>query len=134
MVNFESFSYFGYQKQLRIDLTYRINMRPAQGAGTDDAKAMDYRCQVDGYANTSKRRVEQPGDKTLATHQRELVCAKLSAGLKLIRESSIAPAQHISGVQISFRCLTKVGATSKFWLKLTDVKRHCRKVGNLSTT
>ena len=34
---------------------------------------------------------------------------------------------NISGVQISFRRLTKVGATSKFWLKLADVKRHCRK-------
>ena len=32
----------------------------------------------------------------------------------------------ISGVQISLRRLTKVGVTSKFWLKLTDVKRHCR--------
>ena len=40
----------------------------------------------------------------------------------------------ISGVQISFRRLTKVGVTSKFWLKLTDVKRYCRKVGDLSTT
>ena len=39
-----------------------------------------------------------------------------------------------SGVQITFRRLTKVGATSKFWLKLADVKRHCRKVGHLSTT
>ena len=28
----------------------------------------------------------------------------------------------LSGVQISFRRLTKVGATSKFWLKLTDVE------------
>ena len=29
---------------------------------------------------------------------------------------------------MSFRRLTKVGGvTSKFWLKLTDVKRHCRK-------
>ena len=26
----------------------------------------------------------------------------------------------LSGVQISFRRLTKVGVTSKFWLKLTD--------------
>ena len=32
------------------------------------------------------------------------------------------------GVQISFRHLTKVGVTSKFWLKLTDIKRHCRKL------
>ena len=40
----------------------------------------------------------------------------------------------LSGVQISFRRLTKVGATSKFWLELTDVKRHCHKVGILSTT
>ena len=40
----------------------------------------------------------------------------------------------LSGVQISFRRLTKVGATSKFWLKLTDIKGHCRKVGDLSTT
>ena len=39
---------------------------------------------------------------------------------------------YISGVQISFRRLTKVGATSMFWLKLTDVKRHCRKVGHVS--
>ena len=38
----------------------------------------------------------------------------------------------LSGVQISFRRLTEVGVTSKFWLKFTDVKRHCRKVGNLS--
>ena len=35
------------------------------------------------------------------------------------------PLIEISGVQITFRRLTKVGATSKFWLKLTDVKRHC---------
>ena len=41
---------------------------------------------------------------------------------------------QISGVQISFRHLTKVGVTSKFWLKLADVKRHCRKVGHLSIT
>ena len=34
----------------------------------------------------------------------------------------------LSGVQISFRRLTKVGFTSKFWLKLTDVKRHCHQV------
>ena len=34
-------------------------------------------------------------------------------------------AEIISGVQISFRRLTKVGSTSKFWFKLTDVKRHC---------
>ena len=40
----------------------------------------------------------------------------------------------ILGVQISFRRLTKVDATSKFWLKLTDAKRHCRKVGHLLTT
>ena len=40
----------------------------------------------------------------------------------------------ISGVQISFRGLTKVGVTSKFWLKLTVAKRHCREVGHLSTT
>ena len=40
----------------------------------------------------------------------------------------------VSGVQISFRRLTKVGVTSKFWLKLTCVKRDCRKVGHLSTT
>ena len=40
----------------------------------------------------------------------------------------------LSGVQISFRRLIKVGVTSKFWLKLTDVKGHCRKVGHLSTT
>ena len=40
----------------------------------------------------------------------------------------------ISGVQISFRRLTKVGATIKFWLKLTDVTRHFRKVGHLLTT
>ena len=41
---------------------------------------------------------------------------------------------NVSGVQISFRRLTKVGVSSKFWLKLTDVKRHCRKIGHLSTT
>ena len=41
---------------------------------------------------------------------------------------------HISGEQISFRRSKKVGATSKFWLKLTDVKHYCRKVGHLSTT
>ena len=41
---------------------------------------------------------------------------------------------YISGVQISFRRLKKVGVNSKFWLKLTDVKRHCRKVGHLSKT
>ena len=40
----------------------------------------------------------------------------------------------LSGVQISFRRLTKVSLTSKFWLKLTDVNRHCRKVGHMSTT
>ena len=42
--------------------------------------------------------------------------------------------QILSGVQRSFRRLTKVGVTSKFWLKLTDVKRLCRKVEHLSTT
>ena len=36
----------------------------------------------------------------------------------------------LSGVQISFRRLTKVGVASKFYLKLTDVKRHCREVGH----
>ena len=41
---------------------------------------------------------------------------------------------YISGVQISFRRLTKAGVTSKFWLKLTDVERHYRKVGRLKTT
>ena len=41
---------------------------------------------------------------------------------------------YLSDVQISFPRLTKVGVTSKFWLKLTDVKRHCRKIGHLSTT
>ena len=40
----------------------------------------------------------------------------------------------MSGVQISFRRLTKVGVTSKFRLKQTDVKCHCRKVGHLSIT
>ena len=30
--------------------------------------------------------------------------------------------------------MTKAGATSNFWLKLTDVKRHCRKFAHLSTT
>ena len=40
----------------------------------------------------------------------------------------------ISDVQISFRCLTEVNGTSKFWLELTDVKCHCRKIGHLSTT
>ena len=39
----------------------------------------------------------------------------------------------VLGVQINFRRLTKVSATSKFRLKLTHVKCHCRKVGNLST-
>ena len=29
--------------------------------------------------------------------------------------------KKLSGVQISFRRLAKVGATSKFWLKLTDM-------------
>ena len=28
--------------------------------------------------------------------------------------------------------MTKVSVTSNFWLKLTDVKRYCRKVGHLS--
>ena len=37
------------------------------------------------------------------------------------------------GVQIRFRRLTKVGVTSKFWLKMIDLKRHCRKVRHLST-
>ena len=32
---------------------------------------------------------------------------------------------------MSFRRFTKVGVTSKFRSKLTDVKRHCRKVGHL---
>ena len=39
-----------------------------------------------------------------------------------------------SGVQMSFRCLTKVSVTSKLWLKLTDIKRHFRKTEHLSTT
>ena len=40
----------------------------------------------------------------------------------------------LSDVQISFRRLTKVDVTRKLWLKSTDVKRHCRKVGHLSMT
>ena len=39
--------------------------------------------------------VERPGDKTPETHRRGIVCAKLSAGLTLIREPPIAPTQHI---------------------------------------
>ena len=31
------------------------------------------------------------------------------------------------GVKINFRRWTKLGATSKFWLKFTDLKRHCYK-------
>ena len=69
----------------------RINVRPAQGAGTDDAQAMDCRCRVDGYANTSQRGVEWPGDETPATYRRGIVCAKLSAGFTFTREAPIAP-------------------------------------------
>ena len=61
----------------------------------EDAEAMDYRCPVDSYANTSRRRVEPPGDKTAATHRKGVVCAELSASLTVIRESPIAPAQYI---------------------------------------
>ena len=39
---------------------------------------------------------------------------------------------YLSGVQIIFRRLTKVVATSKFWLKLTDVKCYSRKYRVLS--
>ena len=42
--------------------------------------------------------------------------------------------EFLSGVQISFRRLTKVGVTSKFWLKLSNIKRHCRRVVHLATT
>ena len=61
-------------------------VKPAQGAGADDAEAMDCRRRVDGYANKSRRRVERPGDKTPATLRRGIFCAKLSAGLTLIRD------------------------------------------------
>ena len=54
---------------------FRMNVRPAQGAGADD--------------------VERPRNKTPVTRQRGLVCAKLSAGLTLIRKLPIAPAQYI---------------------------------------
>ena len=41
---------------------------------------------------------------------------------------------QVQQVQISFHRLTKDSVTSKFWFKLTDVKRYYRKVGHLSTT
>ena len=72
-----------------------MSVRPAQGAGADDAEAMDCRRRVDEYENTSRRPVERPGDKTPATDRRGIVCAKLSAGIILIRESPMSPAQHI---------------------------------------
>ena len=53
----------------------RMNVRPAQGAGGDDAEEMDCRCRE--------------------THRRGIACTKLISGLTLIRESPIAPAQHI---------------------------------------
>ena len=67
-----------------------MNVRPAQEAGADDAEAIDCRCRVDEYAHTSQtiRRQKE-------TNRRGIVCAKLSGGLTLIRESPIAPAQHI---------------------------------------
>ena len=73
----------------------RMNVRPVQGAQADDAEAMDCQCLVNRYANTSRRQVEHPAIKTPEIHRRGIVCAKLSAGLTLIRESSIAPGQHI---------------------------------------
>ena len=65
-----------------------MNVRPAQGAGADDAEAMDCRCWVDGYANTSRRWIERPAHKTPGTHWKGIVCAILSTYLTL-------PAQHI---------------------------------------
>ena len=54
--------------------------------------------------------------------------------LRRVEVSVVTHTQILSGVQISFRRLTKAGATSEFWLKLTDVKRHWRKVEHLLTS
>ena len=51
----------------------RWYVKPAQRARVDDAEALDCRYRVDGYANTSRRRVERPGEKTRATHRRGIV-------------------------------------------------------------
>ena len=70
------------------------------------------------------------------------VCVALSVLYKFcpisvtvkIKKSYVKFIKLLWGVQISFRRLIKVAVTSKFWLKLTYVKRHGRKVGHLSTT
>ena len=53
---------------------------------------------------------------------------------KFVKKDFFIYSVIISSIQITFHRLTKVGVTNKFWLKLTDVKRYCPKVGHLATT
>ena len=64
---------------------------------------------------------------------RELQRIEFTINNTLCRSTGETPCM-LSGVQISFRRLKKVGATSNFWLKLTENDSHCCKVVHLSTT
>ena len=81
------------------------------------------------------RHIVQLGKKNLFYSCGRVLCS----GIKLRnREINVFPMLYtiffLPGVQKGSHRLTKFGATSKFWLKLTDVKPHCRKTGHLSIT
>ena len=69
-----------------------MNVTAARGAGADHVESTGMRIRAEGKSSNPETR-QDTGNPS--NYQKGTVCAKLSVGLTLIRESPIAPAQHI---------------------------------------